>query len=157
MGHVLLLLEVVLHKALHAGDAWDALVAVEDLLVDSGKGVVRIGIELALKLGERLHEDLVALGVRVLLRPVHSVNLRFGRLQRPEHVVEGAVFHHEYDNVFQGIETWRHRAAPFVCDRGFAIQRSPIDSASASISDLPFHLNVYREEAGGTAEDCAQL
>ena len=74
VGQVLLLLVIVLNKALHAGHARVALVAVEDLLVDGRKGMVGIGIELALKLGQRLHEDLVALGVGVPLRPVHSVN-----------------------------------------------------------------------------------
>ena len=65
----------------------------------AGKCVVGVRIELALKLGKRLHEDLVALRVGVRLRPVHSVDLRVYRLQRSQHVVEGAVLHHEHDNV----------------------------------------------------------
>lgn len=100
MGYVLLLLEIVLHEALHAGDARVAMVAVEDLLVHSREGVVWIGIKLALKLCERLREDLVAPCVGVPLRPVDPINLGVDRFQRPEHVVEGAVFHHENDNVF---------------------------------------------------------
>lgn len=76
VGHVLLLLKVVLHEALHAGNARVALVAIEDLLVDGREGVIRIGIELTLKLGKRLHENLIALGVGIpLLRRVHSINL----------------------------------------------------------------------------------
>ena len=79
------------------------MIAIEDLLIDGRKSVIGIGIKLALKLGERLHEDLIALSVGVPLRPIHSIDLRVYRLQRPQHVVEGAVLHHEDDDVFQGI------------------------------------------------------
>ena len=108
MSHILLLLEIVLHKTLHGCHALAALVAIEDLLVHGGKGMVGVRIELALKLGERLHEDLVSLRVGVGLRSVHAINLRVHRLQRSQHVVERAVLHHEHDNVLQSVEAWGH-------------------------------------------------
>jgi hypothetical protein len=71
-----------------------------------------------LKLGKRLYEDLVSLRVGVGLSAIHSVNLRVNRLQRSQHVVERAVLHHEHDNVFQSIEAWGHKFAPFVGTAG---------------------------------------
>ena len=63
--------------------------------------MVGIGIELALELGERLGGRRGARRVGIGLRPVEAVDARVGRLQRTEHVIEGAVLHHQHDDVFQ--------------------------------------------------------
>ncbi len=113
VSHILLLLEITLNKSLHGGHTRGALVASENLLVHGREMVVGVRIELALKLGKRLHEDLVSLCVGVELRAVHSINLRVHSLQRSQHVIERAVLHHEHNNVLQGVEAWGHRFAPF--------------------------------------------
>ena len=123
MSQVLLLLKIILDKSLHGGHARGALIADENLLVYSRKRMVGVRIELALKLGKRLHKDLVSLRVGVGLRAVHSINLRVHRLQRSQHVVERTVLHHEHDNVLQGIEAWGHRSAPFVGAAGTSASR----------------------------------
>jgi hypothetical protein len=92
----------------------------EDLQIHRWKMMVGVWIELALKLGKWLHIDWVPLGVRVPLRAIHSVNLRIHRLQRPQHVVEGTVLHHEHNDVLQGVKACGHRAAPFLRATGMS-------------------------------------
>ena len=95
---VLPLLEVALDEALHVGDARGALIATEDLQVNGREVMIGVGIELALKLGERLRKDLIPC-VSGFDGPVDPSICGTHRLERPEHVVEGAVLHHEHDYV----------------------------------------------------------
>src|SRR5438034_912996 len=58
MLHILLLAEVALHKARHIGNAPRARVPAKNLQVHARKMVVRVRVELRLKLRQRLHLDL---------------------------------------------------------------------------------------------------
>jgi hypothetical protein len=71
------------------------------LQVNTGEVVVRVGIKLALKLREGLNFDRIASSIRIAFIAGQTVNTRILRLQSAQHVVEGAVFHHEDDNVLE--------------------------------------------------------
>jgi hypothetical protein len=70
--------------------------------------VIGIRVELSLKFSERLGWGRVAGRVGIGLRPVEAVDAGVSRFQRPEHVIEGAVLHHQHDEVFQFVESRRH-------------------------------------------------
>ena len=105
--HVPALREVAVHEPLHRRDPIGRRVAVEDLEINSRKMMVGIGIELPLILGKRLRRRNGAGAVRIELRPVDAVDPGVGRLQGTEHVIEGAVLHHQDDDVFQLVEAGR--------------------------------------------------
>lgn len=99
---VLLLIEVAGDEALHGcRQRRSVLGAVEDLEVDGGEVVVGVGVELALVLGERLDFDGSAGGVGVGLGAGEAVDVGKFFLERAEHVVEGAVLHHEHDDMLE--------------------------------------------------------
>ena len=84
-----------------AGQRRAVLRIVEDLQIDGGEVMVRVRIELALVLGEWLNLDLSASVVRVGLGAGEAVDVGILRLEAAEHVVEGAVLHHEDHDVLK--------------------------------------------------------
>ena len=100
-----LLLVVAPDESAHGGLAVRRLVAVENLRVDAGKMVVGVGVELALiiRLGRDL--DPLSLGILVALVPRQTIDGGVLLLQRPEHVVERAVFHHQDHDMLELIQS----------------------------------------------------
>ena len=105
---ILLLVEIALHEALHVGDAVRIGASAEDLQVDGRKVMIGIGLQLGLKLRERLR--LYRISIRIWIAQVRrdSVDLRIHRLQRPQHVIKRSVLHHQHDDVLQLVESRRH-------------------------------------------------
>ena len=102
VSDVLLLVEVAGDEALHGGrQRRTVLGAVEDLEVDGGEVVIGIGVELALVFGERLDGDLGAGGVGVGLVAGEAVDVRVCGHERAQHVIEGAVLHHQDDYMLE--------------------------------------------------------
>src|SRR6266704_6124602 len=101
MANVTTLIEVAFYKPLHVRDANSARVAVKDLQIDRWKMMVRIGIELSLKLRQRFWLDgsTGRVGIAHLIR--NSVNPRIHSLERAQHVVKRPIFHHEHDDVLE--------------------------------------------------------
>ena len=104
MAHVLPFAEVVGDETLHRRD----VSTVEDLLIHIDEVVTGIGIELALVLRAILNRDDGARGVRVAFVPGQSVDARIRGLERPEHVVERAILHHQHDEVLEVVQACRH-------------------------------------------------
>ena len=63
--------------------------------------VIGIRVELTLEFSERLGQGGLAGRVGIELRPVEAIDAGVRRFQRTEHVIEGAVLHHQHDDVFQ--------------------------------------------------------
>ena len=61
--------------------------------------MVGVRIELALKRRERLHFGRLIGGVEVGLVAGKTVDARVLRLQGTQHMIEGPVFHHQYDDM----------------------------------------------------------
>jgi hypothetical protein len=67
--------------------------------------MIGVGIQLALERGLGLHFDRLVCGVRVSFSASEPVDpLVFG-MERPQHMIEGAILHHEHHNVFQVIQS----------------------------------------------------
>jgi len=106
VGHVLLLIEVAGDEALHGGSQRrPVLGAVEDLQVDGGKMMVGIGVKLALVRGKWLDRDVCAGRVGIGLRAGKAVDVGICGFERPEHVIEGAVLHHQDDDVLETLNS----------------------------------------------------
>jgi hypothetical protein len=67
--------------------------------------MVGIGIELALELGQRCDLGRFVGGVRISLIADEAVDSRVCRAESPQHVVERAVLHHEYDHVLEIVQS----------------------------------------------------
>jgi hypothetical protein len=106
--YVLLLVVIALHKSIHRRDGGRSWGSVVQLLVHCRKVVIRIGIELALPLRQRHHLRGFICRVEVALVSREAVDPGIDCLQRPEHVVKGAVLHHQYDDVLQVVQALRH-------------------------------------------------
>lgn len=70
--------------------------------------MIRIWLQLALKIRLWLRLDLCAGRVRIAEVAGDTVDRGIHCLKRTEHVVEGAVFHHENNDVLELIQTGRH-------------------------------------------------
>src|SRR6202035_6064541 len=83
VSDVLLLMEVALHESLHVGRATGRWVAAKDLQIDRRKMMVRIRLQLCLKLGERLRPDRIARRIRIAVGILRGdpVDLGIDRLQ----------------------------------------------------------------------------
>jgi hypothetical protein len=103
---IALLMEVAFYEALHVGLAVGAGVSAKNLEVDGGKVMIGIGLQLRLKLSQRLRFDRIAFGVGIGVRA--SIVNSADTWQRSQHVVEGTVFHHQHDDVLQIIESGWH-------------------------------------------------
>ena len=109
MSDVLALVEVTGHESLHVGGSPSTGRAAIDLHIHCRKVMVGIGIELSLKLRQSLrpYGILVCVGIGERVG-VDSVDRRILRFQRPQHVIERTVFHHQHDDVLQLVEAWWH-------------------------------------------------
>ncbi len=114
MADVLLLVIVAAHEALHRGRERRPFGGVaEDLEVDGGEVVVRVGIELALVFGLGLDGYLGSSSVGVSLVAGEAVDGGILRFEGAEHVVEGTVLHHENDDMLELLDSgfgsvWSH-------------------------------------------------
>ena len=110
---VVRLREIVLHETLHIGEAPIALLPAVDLQIDAGKMVVGVRVELALELSVGLDFYGRALGVGIGFVSGEAVDLGVFLHQPAQHVVEGAVFHHQDDDVLEVVESGRrHTPSP---------------------------------------------
>jgi hypothetical protein len=66
--------------------------------------VVRVGIELTLKISFGQGLDYGSIGVRVTELVSDPVNARVDSCERTEHMVKGTVLHHQNDDVFELIQ-----------------------------------------------------
>jgi hypothetical protein len=107
MVDVPLLVEVAGNEALHARHR----AAVEDLKVDGREVVVRIGRELALILGFRLHLHDLSRRIGIGFGAAKAVDGVVLLKEPAEHVVERAVLHHQHDEVLEIVEAWRRHKA----------------------------------------------
>ena len=110
MLYIPALIEVALHEPLHIRDACGARLSAEDLQINRRKMMVGIGIELSLKLRQRLWLDLSTRRVRIAQLIGDPVDSRIHGLQRAQHVVKRAVLHHEHHNMFETIQPGWHNA-----------------------------------------------
>src|SRR6267142_9910 len=96
---------VAFDEALHVGDPIGTYVSAEDLKIDARKVVVGIVLELSLKGGVGLHGNGVAGCVRVRFVSGETVDFGISFSKGSQHVVKGAVFHHENYDVFEIVQT----------------------------------------------------
>ena len=95
---------VALDEPLHICDAaGPRRRAAEYLEVDAGKVVIGVMIQLALKFRIRLHGNHGAVHVGIGFIARQAIDFRIFLHQAAQHVVEGAVLHHEDDDVFEVI------------------------------------------------------
>lgn len=79
--------------------------------------MVGIGVELALIFGLRQNGDLGSGGIGIGFVAGETVNGGMLGFECSEHVIEGAVLHHENDDMFELLDpgfgpVWRHCLAP---------------------------------------------
>ncbi len=67
--------------------------------------MVGVGIELALVLGQGLDRGSTTGGVGIRFRSGEAIDVGVVGVERSEHVVEGAVLHHQHDDVFQLLDS----------------------------------------------------
>ena len=107
-----LLVEVAFDEALHVWSSVRILAggdSAEDLQVDRGKVVVGIGVELALVFGRGRDGYGDAGGIGIGFGAVKSVDGGVEALEAAKHVVEGAVLHHEHDDMLKLLKSWKLR------------------------------------------------
>ena len=68
--------------------------------------VVRVGIKLALIRRRRRHRHRDARRVRVSLMTRQPVDGWIGGTERPQHVIERAVLHHQHNDVLKVLDSW---------------------------------------------------
>lgn len=106
MGHVLLLVVVAAHEALHGGRQRRSFGGIaEDLQVDGSEVVVGVGVELALIFGLWEYGDLSASRIGVGLVAAEPVDGGILRFECAEHVVEGTVLHHQDDDMLELLDS----------------------------------------------------
>lgn len=135
MADVLLLVVIAANEALHGGRERRPLRGIaEDLEINGGEVMIGIGIELALIFGERKDWDLGSGGVGIGLITGEAVDGGVLGLEPAEHVVEGAILHHENDDMLE------------VFDSGFgSVWSHSRDLASlVKLSMLGWRLRVYK-------------
>jgi hypothetical protein len=105
---VALLVVVALNEALHIRLPPGILGCSDSakyLQVDGGKVMVGVRIQLALELSIRRDFDRFARRVEVELGAREAVDGRVIAVKSPEHMVEGAILHHEDHDVFQILDS----------------------------------------------------
>src|SRR5262249_43397119 len=106
--HIPLLIVVALHKAAHGGFRGRTSIAKKELLVDGFEVVIGVGVELALKLrfGLDLYRFVCCIEIRFVTG--EAIDRGVFSLESSEHVVEGAILHHQDDDVFQCVQSSAH-------------------------------------------------
>ncbi len=114
MADVLLLVVIAANEALHGGRERRTLRGIaEDLEIDGGEVMVGVGIELALVFSFGKDVDLGSGGVGIGLVAGEAVDGGILGFESAEHVVEGAVLHHENDDMLEVFDSgfgsvWSH-------------------------------------------------
>ena len=74
--------------------------------------MVWVVVELVLIVGERLDLNHSAGGIRIRFIASQTINARIFRLQRTQHVIKGAVLHHQHNDVLQVVQSRAHTLLP---------------------------------------------
>ncbi len=98
-----LLVVVACHKSPHRWDVRRSIRAQVELLVHRREMMIRIGIELPLKISLRLHPGRFICLIQIAFIAREAIDSWIELLQPSQHVIEGAVLHHDYDNMLEFI------------------------------------------------------